>query len=208
MSSPYNQSTNSEDEESNSSHLTAAPRNPNTLLQREEITMDNSVPSRMFGTEIQKFSKDLIKSLSNFKFSEQLTDLNYTSWSQAVSELCQSIDLDPFILEEGYVSPYLSSIENDKTRFIVTTFILNHLDANNNLQTRNHLSNPADPQTLVYDPFKCWSFLKNRHAKITEAKLSAVTKSLYSINILKSDSLSEYLDRFENLIRELFLFKG
>lgn len=164
--------------------------------------------SRTFGTAIQKFSKDLIKSLSNFKFSDELTDDNYVSWSQAVSELLQSIDLDLFITSSDHVDPSLSSQENQKTRFIVTMFILNHMDSNNNLRERNHLSDPNDPQVLVYDPAKIWSFLKNRHAKITEVKLSVVTKALYSCTIQRSDSLSSYLDKFENLIREFFLYKG
>lgn len=130
------------------------------------------------------------------------------SWSQAVTELFQSIDLDSFLTVENYSEDSLSDAENKKTHFIVTTFVLNHLDSNNNVQARNFLANPADPSTLVYDPFKIWKFLKNRHAKITEVKLSAVTKALYACKIQRSDSLSAYLDRFENLIREFFLYKG
>lgn len=94
----------------------------------------------------------------------------------------------------------MSEQENKKTRFIITTFVLNHLDSNNNIQARNHLSDPSDPHTLIYDPHNIWTFLKNRHAKITEVKLTAVTKALYASKIQKSDSLSNYLDRFENLI--------
>lgn len=170
--------------------------------------MNPVTTSTLYGTDIQKFSKDLIKSLSNFKFSDELTDSNYISWSQAVFELMLSIDLDPFITKPNHEEPSLSSTENSKTRFIVTTFILNHLDANNNLQTRNHLSNPSDPHSLIYDPHKCWTFLKNCHAKITEAKLTAVTKALYAIKIQRNDTLSEYLDRFENLIQDFYVFRG
>lgn len=170
--------------------------------------MDQITTTSSYGTEIQKFSKDLIKSLSNFKFSDELTDSNYISWSQAVFELMLSIDLDSFITKPNHSEPSLSAAENSKTRFIVTTFILNHLDANNNLQSRNHLSDPSDPHSLIYDPHKCWLFLKNRHAKSTEAKLTAVTKALYAIKIQRNDTLSDYLDRFENLIREFYLFRG
>lgn len=165
-----------------------------------EMSQSPEPDTRTFGTAIQKFSKDLIKSLSNFKFSDELTDDNFVSWSQAVSELLQSIDLDLFITKEKHVDRNLSELENQKTRFIVTTFILNHLDGSNNLQSRNHLSDPDDPQVLIYDPHKLWTFLKNRHAKITEVKLTVVTKALYACNIQRNDSLSNYLDKFENLI--------
>lgn len=102
----------------------------------------------------------------------------------------------------------LTEAENQKTRFIVTTFILNRLDSNNNLQARNHLSNPNDPHVLIYNPHVLWKFLKNRHAKITEVKLAVVTKALYTCSIHRSDSLSSYLDKFENLICEFYLYKG
>lgn len=171
-------------------------------------TMNISSETRVFGTAIQKFSKDLIKSLGNFKFSDELTDENYVSWSQAVSELLQSIDLDLFITSQDYIDPSLTPLENEKTRFIVTMFILNHLDSNNNLRTRNHLSDPKDPHVLIYDPCKTWSFLKKRHAKITEVKLSVVTKALYTCTIHQNDTLSSYLDKFENLIRQFYLYKG
>lgn len=170
--------------------------------------MDSSSNAKSFATEIQRFSKDPIKSLSNFKFSDELTDSNYTSWSQAVSELLQLIDLNSFILIPNYEAESMSNAENSKSRFIITIFLLNHLDSNNNLQARNHMSDPSDPQVLIYDPCKCWMFLKNRHAKITEAKLSALTKALYAATINRSESLSSYLDRFENIIREFFLIKG
>lgn len=110
--------------------------------------------TRSFGTAIQKFSKDLIKSPNSFKFTEELTDDNYVSWSQAVSELLQSIDLEQFVLKENFLDPSLSEAENLKVRFIITTFVLNRLDSHNNLQARNFLSDPDDPHVLVYDPFK------------------------------------------------------
>lgn len=162
--------------------------------------------SRTFGTDLQKFSKDLIKSLSNFKFSKELSDDNYISWSQAVSELLQYIDLDSFIQCPDHQEASLTPAENRKTQFIVTTFILNHLNSNNNLRTRNHLTDPSDPRVLIYDPHKCWVFLRNRHAKITEVKPTMVTKALYSCTIQRNDSLSEYLDKFENLIWEFYLY--
>lgn len=172
------------------------------------MNQTSDMDTRTFGTAIQKFSKDLIKSPGNFKFSDELTDDNYVSWSQAVSELLQSIDLDSFVTTQDYIDPSFSHAENKKTRFIVTMFILNHLDSNNNLRSRNFLSDPNDPHVLLYNPCKLWAFLKNRHAKITEVKLSVVTKALYSCTIHRNDSLSSYLDKFENLIREFYLYRG
>lgn len=149
-----------------------------------------------FGSTLQKFSKDLVKSLSNFKFSEELTDDNYVSWSQAMLELLQSINLDPFLSSEDYQDETLSVHQKEKTKFIITTLILNHLDSNNNIQARNHLSSPSGPHVLIYSPVKIWLFLKNRHAKITKVKLAAVTRALYACKIQQSESLSPYLDRY------------
>lgn len=213
MSSPPVGPIDTEDEQSEHSHLTLRHReNFQSVSEAQDPsdTMNKNPASetRTFGTAIQKYSKDLIKSLGNFKFLDELSDDNYISWSQAVSELLQSIDLDEFVMRDKYVDPFLSDVENQKTRFIVTMFILNHLDTNNNLQSRNHPSDPNDPQVLVYDPFKIWSFLKNRHARITKVKLSVVTKALYACTIGRNDSLSTSLDKFENLIQEFFLCKG
>lgn len=135
------------------------------------IANESQSETRSFGSEFQKYSKDLIKSLSNFKFTEELTDENYVSWSQAVSEWFRCIDLNVFITKPNHRESALSDAENKKTSFIVTTFILNDLDSNNNLQARNHLTDPSNPHKLVYIPFKCWTYLEDCHAKITEVKL-------------------------------------
>lgn len=168
----------------------------------------NGHEARVFGNSLQKFSKDLVKSLGNFKFSDELTDDNYVSWSQAMSEILQYIDVDPYLKKDPYVDKSLTDQENTKTKFIITTYILNYLDSNNSIQARNFLSCPEDPHTIIYSPSKIWIFLKNRHARITEVKLAAVTKALYSSKIQRSESLSSYLDRFENLTREFYLYKG
>lgn len=39
-------------------------------------------------------------------------------------------------------------------------------------------------------------------------KLAALTKALYACTIHRTDTLSGYLDKFENLIREFYLFRG
>lgn len=210
MSSEVNYPTDTEIDSSQNSFHTVRNQTlrANSSVEVMSETNANEPEARSFGTSLQKFSKDLVKSLGTFKFSDELTDDNYVSWSQAMSEILQSIDLDPFLKHEDYVDDSLSELENKKTKFIVTMYILNHLDSNNNVQARNFLSSPDDPHTIVYSPAKIWVFLKNRHARITEVKLAAVTKALYACKIQRSESLTSYLDRFENLIREFYLFKG
>lgn len=141
--------------------------NPTVHRFTSNITMSegnsNEPEHRVLGTSLQKFSKDLVKSLGNFKFSDELTDDNYVSWSQAMSEILQSIDLDPFIKSEEYEDELLTGQENKKTKFIITTYILNHLDSNNNIQARNYLSCPEDPHTIVYSPVKLWTFPRQDH---------------------------------------------
>lgn len=208
MSSDHGHHTDTEEDSSVSSSNTIHELTTAEAEAPSNVNMDSQAESRPFGSELQRFSNDLIKSLSNFKFTEELSDENYISWSQAVSGLFRSIDLDHFITVPNHKESYLTDAQNHKTSFIITTFILNHLDSNNNLRARNHLTDPSNPHELVYDPFKCWTFLRDRHAKITEVKLLVVTKALYSCTIHRSDTLSGYLDKFENLIREFYLFRG
>lgn len=94
----------------------------------------------------------MINSLSKYKVSEDLTDVNYPTWSQSIKEVFMSMRLIKFIKEENYRDPSLSAEKNDITSFNITTFILNRLDAHNNTQTRNHLTDPCDPTEIVYDP--------------------------------------------------------
>lgn len=142
MSSPFESPTDAEEDHSEDSCHTLTPSAK--VLHTSASDMASSpalhsspVEARPFGTALQKYSKDLIKSLGNFKFDDELADDNYVSWSQAVSELLQSINLDSFITIDHYKDVSLTEAENQKTRFIVTTFILNRLDSNNNLQARN-----------------------------------------------------------------------
>ncbi|EGG10777.1 uncharacterized protein MELLADRAFT_103084 [Melampsora larici-populina 98AG31] len=50
--------------------------------------------------------------------------------------------------------------------------------------------------------------IQNYHNRISEDKLEAVTKALYSCQIAKTDSLTSFVDKFENLIREFYRLKG
>ncbi|EGG09647.1 uncharacterized protein MELLADRAFT_104009 [Melampsora larici-populina 98AG31] len=81
-------------------------------------------------------------------------------------------------------------------------------DSANKVRTRNKLTDPSDPSEIVYDPFLCWTYLKEYHNRISEDKLEAVTRTLYSSQISKSETLTAFVDRFENQIREFYRLKG
>lgn len=170
--------------------------------------MSDQVTSSSFGTPSQKFSKDMINSLSKYKLSEDLSDTNYPTWSQAIKEVFISMQLDNFIKSKNYHDPNLSPELNKISAFNMTTYMLNRLDAHNNTQARNHLTDPDDPSEIIYDPYNCWKFLQKRHNEITEDKLTAVTKALHECKILKTDTLSSYLDKFENIVREYYYYRG
>lgn len=169
---------------------------------------DSDTDNASFGNPIQRFSKDMISSLSKFKVTEDLTDTNYPTWSQSVEDVFISMQLDKYLTVDKYVDKSLASEKNEITSLNITTFILNRLDDHNNTQVRNHLTNPDDPSEILYDPYKCWIYLKTRHNEITGDKLTAVTKALHACKILKSDTLTSYLDKFENIVREYYYYRG
>lgn len=195
--------TDAEDE-SSSYHSTSSL----STLRNAPVIMTSQNSESSYGTPLQLFSKDMINSMSKYKVSEDLTDSNYPTWSQSIKEVFISMRLIKFVKVENYKDPSLSDEKNEITSFNITTFILNRLDAHNNTQTRNHLTDPSDPTEIIYDPFKCWKYLQNRHKEITEDKLTAVTKALHECKIMKTDSLSTYLDKFENLVREYYYYRG
>lgn len=119
-----------------------------------------------------------------------------------------SMRLINYLKVDGYSDPAMSPEMNEVTAFNITTYILNRLDDHNNAQARNHITDPDDPTELVYDPHKVWTFLLKRHNEITEDKLTAVTWALHACQILKSDTLSAYLDKYKNLIREYYYYRG
>lgn len=172
------------------------------------VMPDSDSENHSFGNPIQKFSKDIINSLSKYKVSEDLSDTNYPTWSQSIKEVFRSMSLDKFITVKNYSDSSLSKDKNEITAFNITTYILNRLDNHNNTQARNHLTDPDDPSEILYDPFKCWTYLKLRHNEITGDKLTAVTKALLSCKILKSDTLTSYLDKFENIVWEYYYYRG
>lgn len=181
---------------------------PHISGQSNSVVMTSPQLETSYGTALQLFSKDMINSMSKYKVLDDLTDSNYPTWSQSIKEVFMSMRLIKFLKVENYKDPSLSEETNEVTSFNITTYILNRLDAHNNTQTRNHLTDPADPSEILYDPFKCCSYLQKRHNEITEDKLTAVTRALHKCKILKSDSLSMYLDKFKNLVREYYYYCG
>lgn len=160
--------------------------------------------SKPFGSSIQQFSQRMNNALSKFKRSEDLTDENYITWSRSMSQLLRSLEFHQFVTVSDFVDPNLTKEENEKVKFNLTVFFLNHMDADNNTRVCNLLTHPTNPDEIVYDPFVCWSELKLHHNRISEDKLEAVTKALYTCRIQKGDSLKSFVDKFENLIREFY----
>ncbi|EGG10613.1 uncharacterized protein MELLADRAFT_103294 [Melampsora larici-populina 98AG31] len=170
--------------------------------------MSENTNSRVFGDQIQKYSQIMNNVLSKYKVSENLTDDNYIEWSQSLMEVFRSLEFHHYVKIKDYRNSTLTNEEHEKTCFNLTTFILHRLDSVNNVRTRNHLTDPADACEIVYDPYMCWNFLKTYHNRVSEDKLEAVTKALYSCQITKTDSLTSFVDKFENLIREFYRLKG
>lgn len=161
-----------------------------------------------FGSSIQQFSQRMNNALSKFKLSDDLTDDNYITWARSMMQLFRSLEFHHFVLVENYSDENLTPEENEKVKFNLTVFLLNHMDPDNNTRMCNHLTDPTHPDDIIYNAFECWSELKIHHDRISEDKLEVVTKALYSCRIQKGDSLSSFVDKFENLIREFYRLKG
>lgn len=178
------------------------------------MSTDTTVPTtadsdfKPFGSSIQQFSQKMNNALSKFKMSDDLTDENYITWARSVMPLFRSLEFDQFVLSKDYFDSHLSTDENEKVRFNLTVFLLNHMDSDNNTQICNHLTDPSDPDEILYDPYECWTELKSHHNRISGDKLEAVTKALYACKIQRGDLLSSFVDKFENLIREFYCLKG
>lgn len=95
---------------------------------------ESDTETASYGTPLQKFSKEMINTLSKYKVSEDLSNTNYPTWSQSIKEVFMSMSLDKYIKVNKYKDPLLSPEKNDVTAFNITTFILNRLDDHNNSQ--------------------------------------------------------------------------
>lgn len=177
-------------------------------MSSEQLVSHTEHDSKPFGSSIQQFSQRMNNALSKFKLSDDLTDENYITWAPLMSQLLRSLEFHHFVSVADHMDPNLTADENEKVKFNLTVFFLNHMDADNNNRVCNLLTHPTNPDEIVYDPFVCWFELKQHHNRISEDKLEAVTKALYSCRIQKGDSLKSFVDKFENLIREFYRYKG
>lgn len=177
-------------------------------MSLEPAASNTEHDSKPFGSSIQQFSQRMNNALSKFKLSDDLTDENYITWARSMSQLLRSLEFHQFVTVSDYEDLNLTRDENEKVRLNLTVFFLNHMDADNNTRVRNLLTDPTNPEEIVYDPFVCWSELKQHHNRISEDKLEAVNKALYAWWIQKGDSLKSFIEKFENLIREFYRYKG
>ncbi|EGF96955.1 uncharacterized protein MELLADRAFT_70317 [Melampsora larici-populina 98AG31] len=181
---------------------------PLNLKDSVSNKMSDHAESRVFGDQIQKYSQIMTNALSKYKVSDDLTDENYVEWSQSLMEVFRSLEFHHYFKKENFRKATLSDEEHEKTLFNLTMYILQRLDTVNKVRTRNHLTDPKDASEIIYDPFKCWNFLKSYHNRISEDKLEAVTRALYACQITKADTLTSFIDKFENLVREFYRLKG
>lgn len=116
-----------------------------------------------FGSSIQQFSQRMNNALSKFKLSDDLTDDNYITWARSMMQLFRSLEFHHFVLVENYSDENLTPEENEKVKFNLTVFLLNHMDPDNNTRMCNHLTDPTHPDDIIYNAFECWSELKIHH---------------------------------------------
>lgn len=166
----------------------------------------SSLPA--FGNAIQRYAQQLSNALSKFKVTADLEDGNYSSWSRSIFDNLETLELHHYLLVRDFKDPDLSPEKSVKTVKAVVNHILNRLDKTNNTQATNHLIDPEDPQKIVYDPYSLWNFLKDRHFLINAQQLSSISKVVNNIKIQPSDSLTNYLDKFESLFVDYVRYQG
>lgn len=162
----------------------------------------------LFGNAIQKYGQQLTTALFKFKITDNLEDGNYASWSRTVFGNLDNLELHHYVVSKDYKDPELSAAQDLKTRKILVNYILNYLDKSNNTQAVNHLTDPNDALSLIYDPFSLWEFLKERHFLINSQRLASISKTLNTVTIHRSDTLSTFLDKFESLFVEFTRYGG
>lgn len=186
----------------------------------------HSKPVKRFGTAIQQFSQDLTKSLSRYQISDKLTDKNFSQWSQPVIEALMSLDYVGYLKKSSYKDPSLSDAEHTKVKFVLTTWMLGLMDAENVRRCRVHLTSRSnlkdddsdesaddsdDDTSLVvmaYEPALLWKFLKSHHQAISESSLSIIDETLHSLKIASEDSIVGHMDKFDNLMLDYYMYRG
>lgn len=210
MTSPSNTSfEESDSSDSESSHSVETARlEPISLHSRISLSMSSEQPVTVFGNSLQRYGQQLTNALSKFKVTDDLEDGNYASWYRSIFDNLETLELHNYIVKEDYVDLELTEDKRVKTKKVVVSYILNRLDKANHCQAINHLTDPEDPNSIIHNPYSLWSYLKDRHYLINAQRLSSISKSLSSITISKSDSLSSYLDKFESLFIEFTRYGG
>ncbi|KAG0141416.1 hypothetical protein CROQUDRAFT_9385, partial [Cronartium quercuum f. sp. fusiforme G11] len=165
--------------------------------------------SIVFSTPVQQYAQKFMNVLHKFQLTTKLTDENYRAWSQPILEAFMSIDCHNYLLKSNFVASTLMEDLHEKTKFLITTYILKLCDENNEAMSQAALKKGTGLDTTIeYDPHALWNFLKARHYTITEGKLCTVDKALHDYKQQPTDSLSVHVDKFERLIQEFYSFGG
>lgn len=183
------------------------------------------VPSgKGFGTPIQKFTQELTKSLARFTITEKLSDKSFMRWSQPVLETLMSLDYVSYVKKKNFRDESLSTEQHQKVKFILTTWLLGLMDAENVQRCRVHLtfrSTKVDDESsesdedddeeqlsMSYEPALLWRFLKSHHQSISESSLSVIDTTLHAMKISRDDSLVAHSDKFNNVMLEFYQYRG
>lgn len=217
--SPEEQPSEDSDSSHNSNH-THKPVTSETMENSPDIVS----ASKVFGTPLQRFAQELNKSLSRFSIIEKLTDKNFVRWSQPVKEALMSLDYIKYIKKRDYKDSDLSTEQHSKVKFIITTWMLSLMDAENVQRCRVHLtvrsSGQDDDDTedededsdeeliMTYEPAILWKFLRSHHQSISESSLIVIDTSLHDMKIAPGDSLVTHSDKFNNLMLDFYQYRG
>lgn len=162
----------------------------------------------VFGNSLQRYGQQLTNALSKFKVTADLEDGNYPTWSRSMFNNLETLELHHYVKVKEYEDKELSEDKVIKTQKVIVSYILNRLDKANHSQAVNRLTDPVDPNSILYNPFSLWTFLKDPHFLINAQRLASVTKSLSTIVIARGDTIPGYLDKFENLFIEFTRYGG
>lgn len=165
-------------------------------------TMSTDESTAVLGNTLQRYGQQLTNALSKFKITDDLEDGNYSSWNRSMFDNLETLELHHYVKINNYIDKEISTDKGLKTKKIIVSYILNRLDKVNHSQAINHLTDPDDPNSIIYDPFSLWSYLRERHFLINASRLATITKTLSNITTSKGDTISTYLDKFEDLFVE------
>lgn len=204
--------TDTESSSSENSHTTARQDLESIPAQvsssRSYPIMSGEESVSVFGNSLQRYGQQLTNALSKFKVTADLEDGNYPTWSRSMFNNLETLELHHYVKVKEYEDKELSEDKVIKTQKVIVSYILNRLDKANHSQAVNRLTDPVDPNSILYDPFSLWTFLKDPHFLINAQRLASVTKSLSTIVIARGDTIPGYLDKSENLFIEFTRYGG